>query len=463
MEPIKLDFAPGLYRQGTLYQCPSGRFYDCALMRMGEDVRKPMGGWATGLTGTVTGNPKVAFAWKDNDRAPYAAFASHSGLFIHDGSAIDDITRTGFVAGNSNTSDCTLDNFGETLLALFDADGILLEYTPGGGGNATAVANAPTGAAVVVTPERFPMILGAGGNPRRVQWPDQETLTTWTATATNQAGDLDLQTKGSLVCGARVNGGTLIFSTHDLFFARYIGLPNVYGIKQAGDQCGIIGKHAYCTVDQNAYWMGESCFWMWGGYAEPLFCEISDDVFKNINVTHRHKVWCRHDAANGEIWFYYPRGAATECSHAAIYCYRGKPHWNHTPMARNCGFEAGAFSNPMKVTSAGAILKHEFGWDYDGADRYLISGCFEIASGGKVLMIDALIPDETTQGDFDVYIYVSEYPTDGETMFGPFGGADRIPVEAVGRKVRVEIRAGEDVEDFRAGILRAFVQPWSGF
>lgn len=463
MEPVKLDFLPGLYRQGTLYQCPQGRFYDGALMRMGEDVRKPMKGWATGLAGTLSGTPRSAFAWKDNERAPFAAFGTHTHLYVHDGATLDDITPSGFTAADANSETWSHDNFGETLLSMCDSDGVLVEWTPGGGGNATVVTGAPTGESFVVTPERFPMILGADGNPRRVQWPDQETLTIWTPTATNQAGDLDLQTKGSLVCGARVNGGTLIFSTHDLFFAKYIGLPNVYGIRQAGDQCGIIGKRAFCTVDQVAYWMGESCFWTWNGYAEPLDCDISDDVFKNLNQTHKHKVWCRHDAANGEVWFYYPRGSATECSHAAIYIYRGRPHWNHTPMPRNCGFEAGVFTYPMKVTSAGAILKHEFGWAYDGAERYLISGCFEIAAGGSVLYIDEIIPDETSQGSCDVYIYVSEYPTDGETMFGPFGAADRIPVEAVGRKVRVEIRAADDVEDFRVGVLRAFVKPWSGF
>lgn len=48
IEPIKLEFGPGLYRQGTVYQCPNGMFYDGALVRMGENVRKPMKGWATG-------------------------------------------------------------------------------------------------------------------------------------------------------------------------------------------------------------------------------------------------------------------------------------------------------------------------------------------------------------------------------------------------------------------------------
>ena len=489
IEPIKLEFLPGLVRSGTVYQTPAGRFYDGNLIRFDGQVRKPMKGWATGLAGTLTGNPRCAFAWKDNDGLPFAAFGTHSALFAHDGSTLDDITPSGFVAGDANASQWTIDNFGELLVACNDANEAIYEWQPGGGGDATVITNSPDALSVVVTPERFPFALGADGDPRRVAFPDGENRTVWTPSTTNRAREILLQTPGVLMCGARVSGGTLIWTTHDIHFARYIGLPDVYQIKPVGNQCGIVGKHAYATVDQLAYWMGENNFWVWAGYAEPLPCEISDDIFKNINQTHRHKVWCEHRSAEGEIWFNYPRGDATECSHAAIYCYRAPQHWNHVELARNCGFEAGAFSWPVRVTSAGAMLKHETGWNYsddvlllengdgwlleDGSPwqlesavqttRNLISGPFEISNGGGLLLIDEIIPDELTQGDCEVYFHVSEYPTDGETTFGPFTAGDRIPIEVPARKIRMEIRAAAGVEDFRIGTYRAVVKEWSAY
>ena len=63
----------------------------------------------------------------------------------------------------------------------------------------TSSANAPTGnKGLVVTEERFVFALGAGGNPRKVQWCDQENNTSWTPSATNQAGDFELQTVGQI-------------------------------------------------------------------------------------------------------------------------------------------------------------------------------------------------------------------------------------------------------------------------
>lgn len=513
IEPIKLEFAPGLYRQGTVYQTPSGMFHDGALMRMGENVRKPMKGWATGLPGTLSGNPRAAHAWKDNDGNPFAMFGTHTGLYAHDGVTLDNITpaiaegllledgadwlledgtqwlQEGYEAGDADTSTWTLDNFGELGFACNDSEGVILEWQPGGGGDATEVANSPNALAITVTAERFPFALGADYDPRRIAWPDGENYTTWSPLSTNRAREYRIQSPGVLMCGARVSGGHLIWTTHDIHFARYVGLPDVYSIKPAGNQCGIIGRHAYKTVDQLAYWMGENAFWIWAGYADAIPCSISDDVFKNINQTHRHKVWCEHNAADGEILFHYPRGDATECNYTAIYVYRGQPHWNHTPMVRNCGFEAGTFQWPVRVTADGAMLKHETGWNYsddmllleDGTDwlledgtlwltedaetatRYLTSGPFEIGNGGALLMIDEIIPDELTQGDCSIYFYTSEYPTDGETMHGPFTAGDRIPIEVPARKIRMEIRASAGVEEFRIGTYRAVVSEWSAF
>ena len=463
IEPIKLEFSPGLVKLGTVYQTPQGRLYDANLMRYSEGVWKPMKGWASFFASTLTGNPRAAIAWKDNDLLPFAAFGTHSKLYAYDNSALDDITPAGFTAGDADTSQWTLDTYGELLIACFDGTELIYEWQPGGGGDATVITNSPDALAVVTTDERFIVALGVDGDPRRVAFCDGENRTTWTPASTNRAREILIQSNGVLMCGTKVSGGTLLFTTHDIHFMRYIGLPDVYQIKRAGTECGIIGKHAFAAVDQTAYWMGVNAFWVWMGYAEPLQCSIQDDVFKNINETYRSKVWCWHNSADGEVWFFYPRGSATECSHAAIFSYRGQPHWNHVTLARNCGFPAGTFSTPVMVTSAGVANKHEFGYSYASAERYILTGPFEISNGGSLLFIDEIIPDELVQGDLSVYFYIREYPTDPETTFGPFTGGDRMIIEAPGRAIRMEIRASSGVSDFRIGTMRATVKEWSAF
>ena len=85
----------------------------------------------------------------------------------------------------------------------------------------------------MVTQERFLFALGAGGNPRKVQWSDREDNNTWTAAATNEAGDLELNTSGQIMAGVNVQGQALILTTRDAHAANYQGPPYVYGIERA--------------------------------------------------------------------------------------------------------------------------------------------------------------------------------------------------------------------------------------
>lgn len=450
VEPIKLKIRPGLYRQGPEYEA-AGRWYDNQYWRFVDGVIKPMKGWATGLAGTLSGTPLAAHAWLDNDELPFAAFGTTTKLYIHDGTTLNDITPSGF----TSTTVWTLDNFGEVLVACDGTN--IYEFTPGAGGDATAVTGAPTASSIFVTEEKFLIALGSGGDPRQFAWPDQATLTTWTATAINQAGDLPLHSVGKLVSGMRIRGGALMFTTEGVQRLDYIGPPDVYGTENVGQGCGIIGTHAKVSVDAIAYWMGRGQFYRYGGYVEPLPSDVSDDVFRNINTTHQSKCWAEHYPEAGEVWFYYPRGLATTCSHAAIYNYR-EGHWNHTPMARTCGFGPDVFGWPLRATSAGAMLKHETGWAYDSEVRKLISGPLEIGTGGKLMEIDEIIPSELTQGDVEVYLHLRDYPNATETTVGPFAAADRMSILKTARQIRVELRMASGKEDARIGPWRATVR-----
>jgi len=92
-----------------------------------------------------------------------------------------------------------------------------------------------TNVAVVVTPERHIMILGADGDKRLIKWANQESLTgtaNWTPSLTNTAGDITLQTKGRIVGGFKTRYGILIFTTSDVWRTNYLGPPYVYGVER---------------------------------------------------------------------------------------------------------------------------------------------------------------------------------------------------------------------------------------
>ena len=92
----------------------------------------------------------------------------------------------------------SFDNFGEILIALSKSDGKVYNWNPSGLAtetDAVITTNAPiANNAIIVSKERFLICLGAGGNPKKVQWADQESLITWTPTSTNQAGSFEIDT-----------------------------------------------------------------------------------------------------------------------------------------------------------------------------------------------------------------------------------------------------------------------------
>ncbi|MDA1189406.1 MAG: hypothetical protein O2854_07000, partial [Chloroflexi bacterium] len=78
---------------------------------------------------------------------------------------------------------------------------------------------------------------------RLVAWCSQEGAVDdadWVPTVTNTAGSYVLPTTGSIVCGRRSRGVTLIWTNVDLWAMTYIGGEFVFRFDQVGNNCGII-------------------------------------------------------------------------------------------------------------------------------------------------------------------------------------------------------------------------------
>src|SRR5690606_39460048 len=93
---------------------------------------------------------------------------------------------------------------GQFLVACAYSDGKLYYWDPTGADPLVQMAGSPENCkGVVVTPERFVVALGADGDARKIAWADQESLTDWTATAENQAGDFTLTGSGQIMAARR--------------------------------------------------------------------------------------------------------------------------------------------------------------------------------------------------------------------------------------------------------------------
>jgi hypothetical protein len=482
MAYLPLQIPPGVYKNGTAYQS-KGRWNNSNLVRWFEGTMRPVGGWRKRSTNQVSGLARGLLNWKDNSGNRRIGIGTHTNLYsMNEAGTLTNISPTDLVAGDADqlqklgygystygnfaygvarpdlgsftpATTWSLDTWGEYLVACSSKDGRLLEWQLNLSSDATAITNAPiNNVGLIVTQERFLFALGAGGNPRSVAWSDQENNTVWTASSTNQAGDFEIATVGSIQCAKRVRGATIIFTDVDVHTATYIGPPYIYSFDRVGTSCGTISKQAVAVTDNSCYWMSKSGFWVYDGFIKPLPSDVGDYVFKNINLQQATKVYAIHNSSYGEIWWFYPSSSSSEIDSYVTYNYR-EGHWSVGVLSRTCGTDRGIFANPLMVSADGYVYEHEVGFAYDSQSIYAESGPVDIGAGDRMLSVTGMIPDENTLGDVKASFSTKFYPTGTQYSYGPYTMANPTSIRLTGRQVAVKIE-GNTLSDWRVGVIR---------
>lgn len=438
----------------------------------------PIGGWSVRSdAAAMAGACRALLAWKDNSNVRWIAVGTHSNLYARTQSdALHDITPSGFLSGRADAVAAggfgsgtfgsgtygtprpavgsvqeatvwTLDTWGQYLVGCSPDDGKIYEWQLDTATDAAVVTNAPvSNDGIVVTAERFLFAL----NGRNVAWCDQGDNTVWTPSATNQAGDVDLQSHGSLRCGRRIRGGTLLFTDVDVHLATYIGGVFVYRFDRVGNDCGLVANGAVVSLDTSAVWMGRENFWIYDGVTRALPSTVSDYVFSDFNAAQASKVSAFHNSAFGEVWWFYPSGSSNECDRAVSWNYR-ENIWMPHDLARLCACDRGVFTYPMAVDASGYLYEHEKGFSYDGTDGpFAESGPFEIGVGERLAMVRQLIPDERTLGDVQVTFSTKTYPNGTGTDYGPYTLTAKTDVLFTARQVALRVE-GARPADWRWG------------
>jgi hypothetical protein len=493
MALIPLKLPAGIYRNGTDFE-NSGRWRDSNLIRWHQGSMRPVGGWAerSDQSASVTMAPRAIHTWVDNTYGSNTALATASELlYINASGTATDITPTGFTAGAEHAAintaygggfysyggskygtkqpstgafqeadTWTLDNWGEYLVGCCTGDGKLYEWQLNTSNPAAAISNAPVdNKGLIVTEERFIFALQAGGEPRKIAWCDREDNTVWTPLATNEAGDIELQTSGEIMCGARMRGRTLIVTTTDAHIATYQGAPFVYGFERVGTACGIASRQALAAVEHGAFWMGRESFYVFdGSIARQMACDVQDYVFDDLNVNQISKVNAVINSEYGEIWWFYPSEGSLECDSYVVYDYL-EQHWHIGRLDRTCGADQGVFDEPIWVDASGVLYEHELHNIAHGTlTPYAESSAISLGNGDTVMKVNQLIGDESTAGEVQVQFKTRFHPNDTERTYpssSTYYDLTNIPtsVRFTGRQVRLRVEATGN-EDFRVGTMR---------
>jgi len=490
MSLIPLQLPPGVYRNGTDYE-GSNRWRDSNLIRWHDSSMRPVGGWTTRPTtgDSISGTCRGMIGWVDNSDNSNLAIGTNTNLYyVSESGTTSDITPTGFTTGDSDATVNTayggnfygtanygqtrpssgvyqevttwsLDNWGEYLIAMTSDDGKLYEWQLNPSNPAAVITNAPVNnRAMIVTEERFIFALGAGGNPRKVQWCDRENNTDWTPTATNEAGDFELQTTGAIMCGVRMRGRTLILTDNDAHIATYQGPPFVYSFERVGTACGTASRKSLIAIDEGAFWMGRREFYMFdGSVAKEVPCEVSDYVFDDINSDQITKVYAVHNSQFGEIWWFYPSADSNENNRYVAFDYK-EGHWEIGTLERTAGIDNGVFRNPIWIDSSNDIYNHETGYTHSGSTVFAESGPISLGNGDNIMRVNKLIPDERTQGQVQAKFKTRFYPNDTETTHGAYALSNPTSVRFSGRQIRIRLE-GTGNDNWRAGVMRIDAMP----
>ena len=465
MQILPLDIPPGFVRGGTELQT-AGRWRDGSLVRWRDGILQPVGGWSDRVDMALPNPPRAALGWLDNGADRWVAVGTAAGLFVvAENNTIYDVTPAGFVVGITDSAVNTgyggglygagtygtpradtslaqpatswaLDNWGENLVGVSDADGGIYEWALDTAADAVAVANAPTASALIVTEERFLFALGADGEGRKVQWSDRENNTVWTPASTNEAGEFTLTGCSQIMCGARVRGQTLILTDETAHTATYQGPPFVYGFERVGTACGALSRRAVAVSDAGAFWMGAGGFFRYaGGSVEPMVCPVSDFVFSGLNRAQQSKIHAVSNAEFGEIWWFYPDDGSSECNRYVAFCYR-ENHWLIGEIDRTCGFDKGPFGNPIWFSPDGVAYRQEAA-PSAGAGVWAETGALNFGNGAATAL--EMFPDERTSGQVTGTFMVRQYPNGAETTFGPYAMSQKVDLRFTGRQMRMRI------------------------
>lgn len=365
---------------------------------------------------------------------------------------------------NTEVTTWSLGNFGQNLIACgittSSAQGRIYEWTLNAAIEARTLLNAPTAKSILVTDDRFIFALAANSDPRKVSWCDREDNTSWTAAATNEAGDYTLNSNGQIQCAVNVRGRVLILTTTDAHVASYAGPPVVYGFEQVGHECGIISRHAATAIKDGAFWMSYNCFFAYDGSSvQEIPCSVSDYVFEDINQAEISKVCSVENSQFNELWWFYPSGGSLEIDRYVSYNYKDN-YWSIGNLDRTALIDIGVYTNPVYFDATGNVYDHETNYSHGTDLPFAETGPIKMGEGDNVMNVSALIPDEKTQGDVTVSFKTRYFPQGAEDTFGPFTLSNPTSVRFQGKQMRYRVN-GVNLVNWKVGKMRVDVKAGS--
>jgi hypothetical protein len=293
-----------------------------------------------------------------NDRTPAGLAVSPNNIWQFDAIFNTPSADTVLVAHAAPNMDISSTTDTDIYYGVITAAGLLV-----------ATAQDPVSGGVL-TVGNYLVSFGSGG---LVQWSAENDVTTAVGVGTANV------TQQKIITGKRIRGGgvpsALLWSLDSLLQMTFAGVDAgppataEWDFDTITDETSILSSRGVIEYDGVFYWPGVDRFLAYNGVVREVPNNLNINYFfDNLNFAYRQKVFAYKVPRFGEIWWCYPRGSATECTHAVIFNVREQT-WYDTELpnaGRTDGLYAKVYFKPFMTgaeTNGGSydLWQHETG------------------------------------------------------------------------------------------------------
>jgi hypothetical protein len=361
----------------------------------------------------------------------------------------------------------------------------------GGSGGTSALSDttSPAVAGGVVALYPFLFTYDSAG---LVNWCVPGNITQWGAANFASGAGQAYITGSKIVKGLPLRGSStgpagLFWSLDSLIRMTYTAAssgPGQWNFDTLSATSSVMSSRGIVEYDGIYFWAGVDRFFVFNGSMSELPNTYSKNwFFDNVNYAYRQKVFAFVDTRWGEIWWCYPRGMATECTHAVIYNVN-EQYWYDTALpnsGRTSGEFIKVFANPIMagavadVNSNYKVWQHDVGLDeIDGQsvlpiDSWITTAEMALlrAQSAKAMNVVQVEPDFVQGGALSVQM-ISRPNARGPVLLGPqhtFPAVATTPDEQTlqfqeqGRLMRFKIESNTPGGDYQWGAPYVHVGP----
>jgi len=368
LTPLKIASQPGCKRDGTLLEGDNYVDTQWCRFQLRKGLPRKMGGYRR-LTAELYGISRGLNVFNsDLDTYSHSGWSDGIQRFVlsqsGNVSAIADRTPVGFVVDANNlwqfdtlydgatTASVLLAHSGANLADIAATTDSDVYYGDVLGSGSLAATGSPPVSGGVFSLNPFAVSYGNDGivnvsieNDVVTAWPNS-----YRPTASKLVYGLPVR------AGAGNGPSGLIWGIESLVRMTYVGGTTLFNFDNITSAYSLLSSQSIIEYDGIYYWAGIDHFLSFNGVIQEVENGMNLNWFyDNLNYSQSQKVFAFKVPRWGEIWWCYPRGNATECTHAVIYNVRlsrilGYAVWYDTELpndGRSSGQFARVFRSPL--------------------------------------------------------------------------------------------------------------------